>query len=121
MKLQMVAPSLLTDVLNTFDLRWAHATPQHDSGSYWKMPAVSDRRLDWNLKVADLLRIVRAFSKFESSGIINGKSYNITRANGWVEQPREPCGTLVHESNRELVVAVSDGYLVLQEYSAAKG
>lgn len=120
MKLQMVAPTLLANVLNKFDANWASATRQSDPGSYWPMPTANERRLDWSHSVAKLLRVVRAFSKFESSAIINGQGYNITRANGWVEQHDQPCGTLVHASNKELLVAVSDGYLVLQEYSLVK-
>lgn len=116
MKLQICAPQIVAEVLDTIEVSWSQAAPQGDRASYWPMPTAADRRLNWCSTVDELLRIVRAFSKFESSALIHGKVYTITRANGWVAHHTEPVGTVVHESNRELVVAVSDGYLVLQEF-----
>jgi methionyl-tRNA formyltransferase len=120
MKLQIEAPSLLGALMIDFEAAWRAATPQHEGGSYWSMPAPEDRRLDWSLPVQDLLRIVRAFSKFEATAVVDGKFYIVTRANGWVAGHSNPVGTVVHESNREIVVAARDGYVCLQEFSVVK-
>ncbi len=120
MKLQMVAPTILTDLLNGLDKAWMNATPAHERGSYWPMPTPEDRRLDWRLTVEEVLRIVRAFSKFETTAVVNETLYVVTRANGWVEPHVETIGSVVHESNKELVVAVSDGFVCLQEFSPVR-
>jgi methionyl-tRNA formyltransferase len=115
-KCQIEAVKLLEKTIIDFDRTWLNASKQPDSGSYWPMPKPSDRHLDWNRSVDSLLRIVRSFGKFESNASVNGLLYSVTKANGWIEERKEPIGTLVHETNLEKVIAVQDGYIVLQEF-----
>ncbi|HEY4223425.1 MAG TPA: formyltransferase family protein [Myxococcota bacterium] len=118
MKLKRAAPDMLSHVLRSLDRAWDNARPQSAS-AYWPMPKYEDRLLDFKQPVADVLRVVRAFSKFESAAEIEGVIYGVTRANGWVEEHAFAPGTKVIESSRELLIAAKDGFVVLQEWKRA--
>jgi methionyl-tRNA formyltransferase len=115
---QMTAVVMMRKLLSDFEFFWEACSPQGDNGSYWPMPSRIDRFLDWNYRVDEILKIVRAFSKFESTAVVDAIEYSVTRANGWTAQRREPIGSVVHNTNLEKIIAVSDGYVVLQEFKA---
>ena len=120
LRLQVMAPTLIENLIDNIDARWETARPQEPGGSYWAMPSDDDRMLNWNLSVHQNLRIARAFSKHEAAAILNGKRWIVTRANGWIERHYYAPGTIVHETAREMLVAASDGYICLQEFAPVR-
>jgi methionyl-tRNA formyltransferase len=80
------------------------------------MPSDSDRLLRWEEGVDQVLKVVRAFGKFESTAILGESEWMVTDAAGWKESHVRRPGEVVHRLGREVVVAVSDGYVLLRHY-----
>lgn len=114
-KVQMKAPQLLLDVLENFCTYWARALPQ-ENGEYWPMPQEKERLLDWSLPVAELDKIARAFGKFGSFAEFDGKEWLVEVATVWTEQHKLAPGTVAHRTNKEVVIAASDGFVCLRYY-----
>jgi len=114
-KLRRVAPRLLTKTIAGLSALWQSARPQGE-GSYWRRPTYEERRIDWSKPVDDIRRLARAFSKFETGAILDGKRWVVTRLNGWVETHDYAPGTVVDATQREMLVAARDGFICLQEF-----
>ena len=112
---QMLAARLLDHFLRNFDRLWQNARPQGE-GSYWREPTLEDRTIDWSMGVDSIMKIVRAFGKFESCATFGGKDWVIRDAVAWKENHSILPGTVAHEANREVVVAASDGFVCLRYY-----
>lgn len=115
-KTQLCAASLLTTVMNDFDTHWQHSTPQ-GLGSYWPFPSEKEKTLDWNQSVEDIHRTVRAIGKFESMATFGGKDWTIQDATVWKENHDHQPGTIVHRTNKEVVIAAKDGLVCLRFFA----
>src|SRR3984957_12740424 len=119
LKIQFASKRLSEDVAGRFVEYWDAATPQ-TGGSYYPLWTDVDRRLDFTQTVEEVLRRVRAFGPLECVAQINEATLFVRRAVGWTESPVVPAGTLVYANGLSLVVAVSDGYVGLTEWSLIK-
>lgn len=117
LKLQMTSRRLARQVAQNFAALWANAKPQGD-GSYWKMLSDAERTIDFTASVETVLRLVRACGLYETRAVVNGTTIFVRRAVGWQEIHHHTPGTLVYVQHRMMVIAVSDGYVGLIEWSS---
>jgi methionyl-tRNA formyltransferase len=114
-KLRLKATDFLFSALNDLDRLWVNAVTQ-DTGSYFGMPTEEDRTITWSEGVDAILRLSRAFGKFEAIAHVADNSYFVTDAQGWKEAHSFTPGTLVMDTRCELLVAASDGYILLRHF-----
>lgn len=117
-KLQLAAAPLVGEFIDHPDELWRKATPQGD-GRYDSWPKDAERTINWNSDVMHIDRVVRAFGKFESYAWIQRKKYFVRDATVWQQKHGYTPGTVVHEMNRELVIAARDGFVCLRNFVAA--
>ncbi len=117
-KIQLRAAPLLGKFLANPREIWRNARPQ-SKGNYQNRPRESDRTLVWDTDVASIDRVIRAFGKFESYAWIQGRSYLVRDATVWQQQHAYTPGTVVHMTNRELVVAARDGLVCMRHFEPA--
>lgn len=116
LKTQMAFKRLTHRVARDLPRLWDDATPQ-GPGTYWKRLTDADRRLDFTAPVETILRKVRAFGMTEAIAIVNGQTLYVRRAVGWTEAHDHAAGAVVHADGRRTVIAASDGYIALLEWS----
>lgn len=114
-KIQLCAAPLVKKFLMDPDNAWRNARPQ-SKGYYQNWPREPDRTVVWDAEVAAIDRVIRAFGKFESYAWIQGRKYLVRDATVWREQHTYAPGTLVHEMNREFVVAARDGLVCVRHF-----
>jgi methionyl-tRNA formyltransferase len=119
LKIQFASRRLSEDVAGRFVEYWDAATPQ-TGGSYYPLWTDVDRTLDFTQTVEEILRRVRAFGPLECLAQIKQTTLFVRRAVGWTESHVVPAGTVVYVNGLSLVVAVSDGYVGLTEWSLIK-
>lgn len=95
---------------------WQNARPQ-DAGSYWQRTTNNDRRLPFEQGTAAVLAHLRAFGRIHCIARIGESSLYIRNASGWEEAHDHRPGTLVTRYQQQLVIATSDGYVVLTQWS----
>ncbi len=116
-KCQMGAKRLAARVAADLPGLWARAEPQ-GPGSYWPRITEAQRTLDWSKDVETVLRTVRAFGSIETIARLGDARVFVRRASGWAEPHEHRTGTIVHSHRRSVVVAVRDGYVHLDGWSA---
>ncbi len=116
LRLQLAAKHLAADVADHFVDYWNAATPQV-GGSYHSKWTDVERRLDFSQPVEKILRQVRAFGPLECLALLGKSLLFVRRAVGWTESHSVPPGTLVYANSLSFVVAASDGYIGLTEWS----
>ena len=116
LRLQLAAKQLTADVADHFIDYWNAATPQTAGSSHPKWTE-AQRRLDFTQTVEKLLRRIRAFGPIECIAHLGSTILFVRRAVGWTESHQVPPGTVVHANSLSLVVAVTDGYIGLTEWS----
>jgi methionyl-tRNA formyltransferase len=116
LKTLMAATRLAERVAKGFDPLWQAATPQQ-IGSYWTRWSDQDRTIDFTQPIEITMRQIRAFGDLECMATINDVAVFIHRAKGWVESHLECPGTVVHASSLALVVATTDGFIAITEWS----
>jgi methionyl-tRNA formyltransferase len=112
---QMLSAKLLDKLLSNFEEAWRNAKPQ-GTGTWWKMPTWGDRTISWNSTVNEIDRVARAFGKFDSLATFAGKDWVVRDLSVWQEKHNFEPGSVVHRTNREVVVAASDGFACLRFY-----
>lgn len=118
-KSQIMARKLLEKLLLNFDKYWQNAKKQED-GSYWEMPTEDEMTLDFDLNVNQLKKIQRAFSYMDTCAVFNDTHWLVRDINGWIEEHSYKNGTVVHETNKEVLIAVNDGYVCLKNIQKDK-
>lgn len=116
LKIQFASKRLSAEVADHFEQYWDGATAQVGA-SYYPKWTVDDRRLDFSQPVDQILRRVRAFGPLECLVLIKNTTFFVRRAVGWQEAHRLPIGTVIYENNLSMVVAASDGFIGLTEWS----
>ena len=119
-KVQILAARMLVDLMEDFEERWASARPQGPGGSYWPMPSLEDRSIQWTMNVAEISRISRACGKFGCFTRFNEKSWIVYDLTAWKETHEYEIGTVVHKTNTEMVVAASDGLVCLRYFEPSR-
>lgn len=115
-KAQMCARDLTELLTSDFDSLWRDAKPQLGQPVTWRMPGSDVRTLNWTNGVRQIDRVARAFGKFDSFAVFDGKEWIVQDVSVWVAEHNIAPGTVVHRTNREVVIAVSDGYTCLRYY-----
>jgi methionyl-tRNA formyltransferase len=115
-KTQMLARALFSEFLSDPGASLKRARPQDQLGTaeYWPMPDSSKRTLDWTAGIQAVDRVARAFGKFNSFAVYNDCEWIVDDVTVWPAAHGLPPGTLIHKTNREAVVAASDGYVCLR-------
>lgn len=114
-KCQMKAKELLMKILSNFEHYWTSAIPQ-GKGEYWPNPTNEERTLDWTLPVTEIKKISRALGKFDSFAIFDEKEWIVEDLSVWKENHTILPGTVVHRTNKEVVIAASDGFVCLRHF-----
>ena len=114
-KMQMLAQRLLMQFMENIDFYWDNASPQI-GGEYWPVPSDDERTLNWDLSHIEIDRVVRAFGKCESYAIFDNKKWFVRGVTTWAESHNSTPGTIVHRTNKEVVLACSDGYVCIRFY-----
>lgn len=112
-KSQLLAMKLLRNLMDNFDVYWGNATSQVE-GTCWPMPSDHEMTLDWNLTVKELDKIVRAFGKFDSCAQFDDRMWVVQDINGWEEKHSFKPGQVVHRTNKEVLIAVKNGFVCLR-------
>ncbi|MGC8519334.1 MAG: methionyl-tRNA formyltransferase [Steroidobacteraceae bacterium] len=116
LKTQLASGVLARKVAGNFETLWREATVQGE-GSYWKLFTDADRTLDFRQPVERIIRTVRAFGDCECLAKVAEAQIYVRRAVAWPAEHTLVPGTVVHNSAMRLVVAASDGYVGLLEWS----
>lgn len=119
-KVQMIAKTLLPAVVDDFDRLWAQARPQQGDVSNWGRIARDQRSLRWDMTVADLDRLCRAFGKFGCFARFDGRDWLVYGLAGWQQAHGYPIGSVVHKTNTEMIVAAADGLVSLLYFRPIK-
>ena len=116
LKAQMETRQLALAVAQDLDHLWDEATPQGVGRyvSYWKD---ADRELDFNGNVSQIDIKLRAFGSIECTATINELKYYVRRAVCWLAAHNHAPGTLVHADGARYVLACSDGFVALLEWT----
>ena len=115
-KYQIEAPKHILQLIDNFDEAWNNATRQ-TGGSAWPDTTRKDCTLDWNRSVAELTRTIRAFGSSGCFAVLEGAPLTVRSVDYWTGTPHHAPGTIISETAPSLVVAVSDGYVLLRDYS----
>ncbi|HEY4489070.1 MAG TPA: formyltransferase family protein [Candidatus Paceibacterota bacterium] len=114
-KSQIAAKEALGELLAHFEEHWESAVPQEE-GSVWPFPIASDRTIVWEQSYIEIDRMIRAYGKFESYAKFNDRKWLIQDAICWPENHSHTPGTVVHKTDRELVIACKDGLVCLRHF-----
>ena len=115
-KCMMRAPNMVRALLADFDRIWSEARPQSGEKTYYTYPTDADKTFDFETSVDDIARVGKAFGRFESLAILDGKRYWIKDFSVWHEPHNIPCGHIVLKANREWCVAAKDGFVCLKDF-----
>lgn len=117
-RVQMLAKKLIVQLINNIEFYYKNAVKQ-DSGEYWPFPTEEQMTFNGNMKIDEIDRIVRAFGKMDSIVYIDGSEILVHDISYWKEKHNYELGQIVHRTNKEYVMAVVDGFIVIRffEYS----
>lgn len=114
-KSQILAKKLIIELLNNLDYYYSNAKKQSE-GQYFPFPTEEEMTFDGTMTIEQIDRIVRAFGKMDSIVNIEGKEILVHDINYWKEQHNYKLGEIVHKTNKEYVIAVRDGFIVLRYF-----
>lgn len=112
---QMLAIKLLKKLMNDFENIWENAVPQIN-GEYWEYPSEESMTFNGKMKIKEIDKIIRAFGKFDSCASFLGKKWLIHDANCWEEEHQYEPDTVIHVTNKEVLLAAVDGFVCIRYY-----
>ncbi len=113
---QLTSGRLAARVAGNFEALWRDAKPQGE-GTYWRLFTDADRTIDFHQPIERIMRTVRAFGEHECLAKVADAQVYVRRAVAWRAQHTHTPGTVAYNSAMRLVVAASDGYIGLLEWS----
>lgn len=113
-KSQILAKKVILNLMNNFDYLYNNAKSQNWEWIYWAMPTESDMMLDFTKKLDDIKRVSRAFWKFDSCAIFDEKHFLVQDLAWWNEKHDFKPWTIIHRTNKEILIAVLDWYVCLR-------
>ena len=120
-RIAMAAPAMASRLLADLPDAWARARPQDESqASHFPPPPESMRTLDWTQPVARIDQTARAFGRYGSLARIDGVLHVVYAADMWEETHALPPGTVAARLSREIIIAASDGYVLLKDFQTAQ-
>ena len=114
-KSQIIAKKLIIKLIKNLDYYYKNATIQ-GKGEYWPFPTVEQMTFTGEMTINEIDRIVRAYGKMDSIVYVDGEEILVHDINYWREKHNYKLGKIVHKTNREYVMAVADGFLVLRYF-----
>lgn len=114
-KCQMLAKKLMVKLLKNLDFYYDNAIIQGE-GEYWHFPTDEEMTFDGKMTIDEINRIVRAYGKMDSIVYIDGKEILVHDINYWKENHNYKLGEIIHKTNKEYVMAVADGFIVLRYF-----
>jgi len=118
-KAQILATQLIHRCFQDFELCWRQARAQAPSDDYWPYPPAQARYIDWRLGVSQIDKICRAFGKAGSIADFDGHTWIIYDLVAWQAEHEHECGSVVHKTNTEMIIAASDGLCSLRYFERA--
>ncbi len=121
-RIGVYSPHAVSQVVQNIDEHWNNASPQdHDKASEHPTPKNAMRTLNWNDPLDLSCSRGRAFGRF---GVIANIENNagatqklaVFQMSGWKDEHGHENGTLIRSAPREIVIAISDGYICLQDF-----
>lgn len=121
-KIAIHTPDAVLTVVNNIEKFWKEAKPQdHSKATEYQEPDEEFRTLKWSEPYEVLSKKIRAFGRFGLIATISnnmGQSQKLAVYNSvaWKEKHEYAAGTLLRSKPREIVIAISDGYICLKEF-----
>lgn len=112
---QIIAKRLIIKLINDLDYYYKNAIKQ-GRGEYFPFPTDEEMTFDGTMTIEQIDKIVRAFGKMDSIVNIEGKEILVHDINYWKEQHKYKLGEIIHKTNKEYVMAVRDGFIVLRYF-----
>ncbi len=115
-------PPVLSEMVENVERYWKEAKPQNkENSSSYKAPNNDMRLLDWNETARNLRLKAKAFGRFGNIATIknnvgDSQKLGVFQFTTWEDQHTHKPGTLMRSSDREIVVAIKDGYVCLKEF-----
>lgn len=115
-------PDIVSQTIADLPSLWDKATPQdHESASQYPLPNARIRTLDWSAPVDQIALTLRAFGRFGTIAEIHndqglGQKIAVFNASTWYDEHPFTAGTLIRSSPREIIVALSDGFICIKEF-----
>ncbi len=95
---------------------WRAASPQQ-GGNYWNRTTDAERRLPFEQGTAAVLETIRVFGRLHGIARIGETTIHIRNASGWEEAHQHRPGSIIAKYQQQLVIATSDGFVVLTQWS----
>jgi len=118
-KSQILATQLIQTCFQNFDHYWQNAQAQAETTEYWSYPAAPYRYIDWRQPVAQIDKTCRAYGKAGSIASFDNRTWLIYDLVAWQTKHHYECGSVVHKTNTEMIVAAADGLCSLRYFSPA--
>lgn len=115
-KSQLIANQILSKLIGDFDKYWNNST-QQGQGSYWPFPSEEKQTINWNDSIKNIDKTARAYGKLESIAKFEDKTWVVKDLTAWEEKHAYQIGSVVHKTNKEIVIAASDGLVCLRHYA----
>lgn len=112
---QILAVKLLKELMSNFEEIWENAIPQNN-GEYWEYPSEESMTFNGRMKVKEIDKIIRAFGKFDSCASFLNKKWLVHDANCWEEEHQYEPDTIVHVTNKEVLLAAVDGFVCIRYF-----
>lgn len=112
---QIIAVKILKKLMVNFSEYWLNAIPQIN-GEYWEYPSEESMTFSGNMKVDEIDKIIRAFGKFDSCASFLGKKWLVHDANCWKEEHSYKPNSIVHITNKEVLLAAVDGFVCIRYF-----
>jgi methionyl-tRNA formyltransferase len=113
-KMYLEAPILLAEFMANFDGLYANAKPQGE-GSYWPIPKVEKRVLDWQLNCEQLTRLMRQYASYGVYLKLDNQLYLVTSIQTKQTTLVPAPGNLVYENVNLLAISCADGFVVIDK------
>lgn len=114
-KSQIIAKNILEKLMKNFEKYWKDSKKQ-EAGSYWPNPTEDMMMLDFNKNTEDLIKIQRAFSQMDTCAIFENKHWLVKTINAWKEKHNYKNATIIHKTNKEILISTNDGFICLKDY-----
>lgn len=108
----IAATRLIAKLTDDFETYWKNAKPQV-GGSYWHKQSLEERIINWEMTVAEIDRMVRAYGRFGVNLRYGEKLYTITHAICWEETHSFTPGTIISGFPRDVAFACKDGFVCI--------
>jgi len=121
-KIAIHAPEAISTVVSNIKHYWAAAIPQdHSQASSYPAPNDDMRSLSWHDTAKDLNLKGNAFGRFGTFAMIRTakgifQKLLVFHFTAWEEKHHHRVGALLRSSSNEIIVAINEGYICLEEF-----